>query len=122
MSTVPNVGSTQNKSTVKSEPLLDFDAPPMLDTPREEIREAFQIVIQSRRATTANLQRRMRIGYIRASLLLDELEQRGIVGPPKGIEPREIFVKSNVPADFAGVRDGKIQPVVGRVEGENNEM
>ena len=38
------------------------------------------------------LQRRLRIGYNRAARLMEELEDRGIVGPENGSSPREILV------------------------------
>jgi S-DNA-T family DNA segregation ATPase FtsK/SpoIIIE len=38
------------------------------------------------------LQRRLRLGYGRAARVMDELENRGIVGPSNGAEPREILM------------------------------
>ena len=38
------------------------------------------------------MQRRLRLGYTRAARIMDELEQRGIVGPNKGAEPRDILI------------------------------
>ena len=37
-------------------------------------------------------QRRLRLGYGRAARIMDELENRGIVGPGKGAEPRDILI------------------------------
>lgn len=48
------------------------------------IEEAIRILRQTRRASASLLQRRLRIGYPRAARLLDELEERGIVGPAEG--------------------------------------
>ncbi|MDA0322935.1 MAG: hypothetical protein O2923_09505 [Verrucomicrobia bacterium] len=36
---------------------------------------------------------RMRIGYMRAARIMDILEARGIAGPPRGSEPREILIE-----------------------------
>jgi len=55
--------------------------------------EAKRIVIEARKASASLLQRRLKIGYARAARLLDILEKRGIVGPPKGSKPREVYVK-----------------------------
>jgi S-DNA-T family DNA segregation ATPase FtsK/SpoIIIE len=38
------------------------------------------------------LQRRLRIGYTRAARVMDILEERGVVGPTRGAEPREILI------------------------------
>ena len=54
--------------------------------------EAKKVVIQSRKASTSLLQRRLGIGYARAARLMDILEERGIVGPQDGAKPREILV------------------------------
>jgi S-DNA-T family DNA segregation ATPase FtsK/SpoIIIE len=56
------------------------------------IRQAVDIIRETRRASTSSLQRRLRIGYTRAARVVDILEERGIVGPPRGAEPREILI------------------------------
>jgi hypothetical protein len=38
------------------------------------------------------MQQRLRMGYVRAARIMDELENRGIVGPSKGAEPRDILI------------------------------
>jgi len=61
------------------------------------IRQAMEIVVRDRRASTSYLQRRLRIGYNRAATIMDCLEERGIVGPSLGAGPREILVDSPPP-------------------------
>jgi DNA segregation ATPase FtsK/SpoIIIE, S-DNA-T family len=56
------------------------------------IEMAIQIIKETRRASTSSLQRRLRIGYTRAARIMDLLEQRGLVGPPRGSDPREILI------------------------------
>lgn len=56
------------------------------------IRQAIELVVRERRASTSYLQRRFLLGYNRAAALMDCLEQRGIVGPRVGNNPREILV------------------------------
>jgi S-DNA-T family DNA segregation ATPase FtsK/SpoIIIE len=48
----------------------------------ELLEDAIELVKREQRASTTFLQRRLRIGYVRASRLMDLLEERGIVGPP----------------------------------------
>ncbi len=64
--------------------------------------QAVEIIRETRRASTSSLQRRMRIGYTRAARLIDILEERGIVGPPRGAEPREILIDLDVDTDNTG--------------------
>jgi S-DNA-T family DNA segregation ATPase FtsK/SpoIIIE len=53
--------------------------------------EAKQVVIESGKASTSFLQRKLGIGYSRAARLIDILEERGIVGPGNGSKPREVL-------------------------------
>ncbi|MFC1467771.1 DNA translocase FtsK [Verrucomicrobiota bacterium] len=64
------------------------------DDPDEDpmVAEALRIVVESQRASTSYLQRRLRIGYNRAANLIEELEARNYIGPQVGSTPREIYV------------------------------
>ena len=57
-----------------------------------EIAEATAIIRKTKRASISTLQRRMKIGHVKAQTIMDVLEERGIVGPPNGSEPREILI------------------------------
>ena len=52
---------------------------------------ALDVVRRTHRASTSSLQRVLRISYTRAARLLDQMEEEGIVGPPRGADPREIL-------------------------------
>jgi S-DNA-T family DNA segregation ATPase FtsK/SpoIIIE len=54
--------------------------------------EAVEFLIEKGKASTTLLQKRFRIGYNRASRLMDDLEARGIVGPEDGVKPRKILI------------------------------
>ncbi len=43
-------------------------------------------------ASTSLLQRRLKIGYARAARIIDEMEERGIVGPYEGANPRKVLI------------------------------
>ena len=53
---------------------------------------ALDVVRRTHRASTSSLQRALRIGYTRAARLIDQMEEQGIVGPPRGADPREILI------------------------------
>lgn len=57
-------------------------------------RDAVQVVLDNRKASTSLLQRRLRIGYGRASRLIDMMEEQGIVGSADGAKPRDVLVRS----------------------------
>lgn len=56
------------------------------------LEEAVRIVLETGIASASRLQRQLRVGFTRASRLVDTMEQMGIVGPPDGARPREILV------------------------------
>lgn len=56
------------------------------------LNQAIEIVIQSGKASTSLLQRRLKIGYARAARILDLMEEKGIIGPQEGSKPRKILI------------------------------
>ena len=59
----------------------------------DTMRQALEVVILDRKASTSYLQRRLGVGYNRAAELIDQMEKRGIVGPPSGSgNKRDILV------------------------------
>ena len=67
----------------------------------ELVEQCIEVIRQTNRASVSILQRRLRIGYTRAARIMDLLEERGVVGPNKGAEPREILIDldSKIPAE-----------------------
>ena len=80
-------------------PGVDLKQAPLWDEVAEEdddldplFNEAVSIVRGVRRASISLLQRHLRIGYTRSARLVDQLEERGIIGPAKsGSQPREVL-------------------------------
>ncbi len=56
------------------------------------IEQCIEVIRTEQKASVSLLQRRLRLGYTRAARIMDELENRGIVGPSKGAEPRDILI------------------------------
>ena len=67
---------------------LDEDGPS--DDP--VVKDAIRVVVENGVASTSLLQRKLKLGYARAARIVDELEQRGIVGPYAGAKPREVLI------------------------------
>jgi len=61
--------------------------------------EAIELVLQSGRASTSWLQRRLNIGYPRAARLMDQLEAEGIIGPAADGGARVVLARERFPDD-----------------------
>ena len=57
--------------------------------------EAYLLVVKEQRASVTLIQRRLKIGYMRADLLMRDLERNGIVGPFEPTEPRKVLIANN---------------------------
>ena len=89
----------------------DLDEDPLLE-------QAVSIITEAGAASASLIQRRLSIGYARAARLLDQLEQKGHVGPAEGSKPRKVFTS---PTDSEplfedavklGLKEGKISPAM----------
>lgn len=79
----------------------DFDMGGDGDDPMYE--EAKRVVLETRKASTSFLQRRLRLGYARAARMIDILEQNGVIGPGDGAKPREVLLTSEEIAQESAV-------------------
>ena len=63
----------------------DSDSDPMF-------KQAVEVVIDAGQASTSLLQRRCKLGYARAARIMDEMEQKGVIGPYEGAKPRAVLI------------------------------
>jgi S-DNA-T family DNA segregation ATPase FtsK/SpoIIIE len=89
------------------------DSDPLLE-------DAIQIVIDSEKASTSFLQRRLRVGYSRAARLVDMMEEMGIVGESRGSKAREVLVESWSPGGSRSAEQ-EIADAAGPGEDEEEE-
>ncbi len=75
-----------------SKPASAFGDESGIDEDEEIIQQCIEVIRSEQKASVSLLQRRLRLGYGRAARIMDELENRGIVGESKGAEPREILI------------------------------
>lgn len=79
-----------------SEEMIPDDIPEVEGEVTDELyHEAVELVVEMQTASVSMLQRKFRIGYNRAARLIDEMEQRGVVGPHEGSKPRRVNVEIN---------------------------
>ncbi|MFL3666786.1 MAG: DNA translocase FtsK [Verrucomicrobiota bacterium] len=62
-----------------------------IDEDEDLIQQCIEIIRVEQKASVSLMQRRLRLGYTRAARIMDEIEDRGLVGPSRGAEPREIL-------------------------------
>ncbi len=75
-----------------SKPASSFDEDEGSGEDEDLIQQCIEVIRSEQKASVSLLQRRLRLGYTRAARIMDELENRGIVGPSKGAEPRDILI------------------------------
>ena len=56
------------------------------------LKQAVEVVIDAGQASTSLLQRRCKLGYARAARIMDEMEEKGIIGPYEGAKPRAVLI------------------------------
>ena len=61
--------------------------------------DAARMVVNTRKGSTSDLQRRLGMGYARAGRVMDQLEAAGIVGPQEGSKPRQVLVSDILELD-----------------------
>ena len=57
-------------------------------------RDAVRVVVETHKASTSLLQRKLRVGYARAARIMEEMEEQGIIGPADGSRPRDVLIGS----------------------------
>ena len=62
------------------------------DSGDELLPAAVDVVLETGQASVSMLQRRLKLGYSRAARLIDQMEERGIVGPFEGSKPRQLLI------------------------------
>ena len=62
------------------------------DTNDELLDEAIKLVVEYQQASTSFIQRKLRIGFNRASRIMEELEAKGIISERDGSKPRQVLI------------------------------
>lgn len=84
------VAEAANKGKKKLGGDIEFGAED--DDSDEMLPKAIEVVVEAGMASTTLLQKRLKLGYARASRIVDDLAERGIVGPYEGSKPRKVLI------------------------------
>jgi S-DNA-T family DNA segregation ATPase FtsK/SpoIIIE len=57
--------------------------------------KALEVTIKAQKVSTSYIQRKLIVGYSRASQLMDMLEKRGVIGPRDGAKARDVLIKKS---------------------------
>ena len=88
------------------------------DTGDELLPQAVDVILETGQASVSMLQRRLKLGYSRAARIVDQMEERGIVGPFEGSKPRQILITKDQWAEMRYVQG--TAPVSRSGSGEEN--
>ncbi len=80
--------SVQEKGAKAGKPAAE----PQESEEDELLPAAVEVILETGQASTSMLQRRLKLGYSRAARLVDQLEERGYVGPFEGSKPRQLLI------------------------------
>ena len=82
------------QQTGKGKPASASDPEPSADEldGDEMLPAAVDVILETGQASVSMLQRRLKLGYARAARIVDEMEEKGIVGPFQGAKPRTILI------------------------------
>jgi len=72
----------------------------------EMLPQAVDVILETGQASVSMLQRRLKLGYARAARIVDEMEEKGIVGPFQGSKPRAILITKD---QWAAMKSGQPQ-------------
>jgi len=75
--------SAGGSAAVSAEPVSEGD---------ELLPAAVEVILETGQASVSMLQRRLKLGYARAARIVDEMEEKGIVGPFEGSKPRQLLI------------------------------
>lgn len=84
--------------------------------------EAVEVVVNAGGASTTMLQKKLKLGYARASRVMDQLEEKGIVGPSEGAKPRAVLISKQQWYEMQALADGGAAPDIDSVFEDDDDF
>ena len=104
---------------------LEFILACILDEGDELLPAAIEVVVETGMASVSMLQRRLKLGYSRAARLVDQMEEKGVVGPFEGSKPRQVLITKDQWQEMQfkqGMVDAAPEPVPDELEFEGDAI
>ena len=98
---VEEIKENANNIGVKKADFVDQNG----DDSDELTPQAIKVVVERGEASTTLLQRKLKIGYARAARIIDELEEKKIIGPFAGSKPRDVLITMDQWLEMDAMRD-----------------
>ncbi|EOD01241.1 FtsK/SpoIIIE family DNA translocase [Caldisalinibacter kiritimatiensis] len=94
---IVNYLKEQSSSNYQEEIIDDIEKEVSIDSDNSDdlLPKAIELVVEEGQASISYLQRKLRIGYARAARLIDDMEERGIVGGHEGSKPRKVLISKD---------------------------
>jgi len=78
-------------------------APSQNEDVDEFLEQAVDLVVNDGQASASYIQRKFKVGYARAARIIDQLEERGIIGPHEGSKPRKVLITKEELEEMRGI-------------------
>ncbi len=108
-SVIAQIEENAKQSGKQSGPATASDSHESEEGCDELLTQAVDVIMETGQASVSMLQRRLKLGYARAARIVDEMEERGIVGPFSGSKPRELLITKE---QWESMKAGGYQPPV----------
>ena len=76
----------------------------------ELLPDAVEVILDTKQASVSMLQRRLKLGYAHAARIVDEMEEKGIVGPFEGSKPRQLLITREQWSTMVGINPRAVAP------------
>ena len=86
------------------------------------LNDAIEVVVNAGGASTTMLQKKLKLGYARASRVMDQLEEKGIVGPSEGAKPRAVLISKQQWYEMQALADGAGAPNIDDVFADDEDF
>ena len=115
-----NVIKDIESMAVKEKKKAGLDDEESFDNPDGEmLTRAIEVAVEAQQVSATFLQRRLRVGYARAARLIDEMHQRGVIGPSEGSKPRKVLLSKEAWLEMSALNDAP--PEAGAQDTEEEE-